>query len=73
MTTSNQRAMTVRATSQYLRVSPHVVRDWIAEGQLDAVDLDGRIRILPEALDEFLGHRRIVSPRGQKRIHEFFT
>jgi len=59
--------------AELLAVSPDTVRNWIAKGELQAVDVSAtkrsqkpRLRVLKSALDDFITLRTVVS-KTQRR------
>lgn len=53
------KSWTIAACACFLCVGRDSVREWIDNGELRAINLDGRIRILPRDLDAFLDARRV--------------
>jgi len=46
--------LTVREVAERLRVSPATVYRWVRRGKLEALQMDGTIRVEEEALNEFI-------------------
>jgi len=46
--------LTVREVAERLKVSPMTVYRWIKRGRLEALQVDGTIRVEEEALNEFI-------------------
>ena len=63
--------LTVKDVARRLRVGTEKVRAWIKAGRLDALNTAERGKprfvIMPEALEDFLYGRRVVSPKPGRR------
>lgn len=58
--------LTVQEVAEQLNVHPDTVRQWIRNGDLEAIDLGGRagFRISESALERFIRERK-VKPGGE--------
>lgn len=53
--------LTVQEVAEQLNVHPDTVRQWIRNGDLEAIDLGGRagFRVSESALDRFIRERKV--------------
>lgn len=62
---SDDKMLTVQQVADQIQVNPEMVRNWIRNGELDALDMGGEYRISRADLDDFI-QRRKTSRRKQQ-------
>ena len=60
--------LTLREAASYLRVTPSTLEKWAEDGEIPAVDIDGRWRFPKNNLDEWLAEKAVSSDEEDKNV-----
>lgn len=55
---NDDKMLTVQQVADRIQVNPETVRNWIRNGELDALDIGGEYRIAPSDLEDFIQRRK---------------